>query len=233
MAAVKTQPTAQAQAPSAVAAKALAGGNTSAYAPTSYNAYQAAFTGVDPNAAYQSYGQNAALLAQSVQPSNDAALQAEAAQNAASGLTNSSANSYNLGNLQAQQQAALAAQYASLLGNAQNQWGQFALNDSQGQTANNEFNATQGNAANQFDAGAYNQYLQGLQQTNAQQQNMALGSYLGAFGNTSAGNVWGNAGAGQTSAYNNAFNSQNANNNAWQGVLGSALGSAGSIFGQK
>jgi hypothetical protein len=218
--------------------------------------------GVDPNSAYNQYGATSQMLAQSAAPGDAAALQAAAAQNAGMGLTNSSANSYNLGNLQAQQQAALLGQDASLLNTAQAQYGQEAMQNSALGTANNQFNAgAQNTAANlgyqgtlsqeganqqaantagAYDATAknqftqqnmdqYNNWLASLQGENFNKQNLALQGYLGAFGDTSAGNVYQGAGAGETSAYNNAFNQQNASNNAWEGILGSAIGAGGQI----
>jgi hypothetical protein len=259
------------------------------------NAYNAAFYGQDPNQAFQTYNQSNAMLRGSAAPSNAMALQAEAAQDAAAGITNSSANAYNLGNLQQQQNAALLGQDASLLNTAQGQYGQYAMQNQNLQNANSQFNAGQNtqnsqfnagqgnqmsslgyqgllgqesqnqnaantagqfnagalntagqfnagaaNSANQYDASsqnafteqnmnAYNNWLNSMQNQNFQQQNMALGSYLGAFGDTSAGNVYQNAGGSEAGAYNNAFNQQNANNNAWEGVLGQALGAGGQV----
>jgi hypothetical protein len=175
-------------------------GGVTTMSPTSYQAqyqqylnnpqaYSAAFNSLDPNTAYQTYGQNDALLRQSAQPGNAMALQAAAAQNAASGLTNSSANSYNLGNVQQQQQAALAGQDANLLSNAQNQYGQFAMQ-----------NQSQGNQTNQFNAGAQN--------------TASLAGYQGLLGQMSANQNAGNQAAEYGASSANAasqFNAQNMN----------------------
>lgn len=134
------------------------------------------------------------------------------------------------------QNAASQAGYQGLLGQMsanQSMQNQAAQYNASAQNAAGQFNSQNANAAAGQEQQQYNQWLQSLQQEQFGLGNASLESYLSSFGDTSAAGILGQAGTSAAGAYNNAFNSQNNNNNLWSQVLGQGLGAAGTVFAGK
>lgn len=155
---------------------------------------------------------------------------------ASRGITDSSAASYNMGDLYAQQGAQVSAGEAPMV---QQAFGQTQQDILANQAATNQARATNASASNQATAAnaayynqavtgnedAYNSYLNTLNTAGTGQQNSLLSAYLNSFGpNTGVTNAFGSAIGGVGSTYGDIYGSALSSEGSSMGGIGQGLG---------
>jgi len=201
--------------------------NTS-YANQNATGYNASL--VDPYGANQAYNQYTGLLQQSMAPQFQQENQNLQSDLAARGISDSGAASYEMGNLQAQQGATLAASEAPFVQQMYGyQQGDVSANQ-QAQNASSQFGASALNSAASANQAAYNNYADlnansanqfGLSNLNA--ENSAAQYGASAYNNMSGANanIANNASLYNANMYNNNVNQNfNAYNNYQNELMG-------------
>ena len=159
---------------------------------------------------------------------------------ASRGISDSSAASYNMGNLYAQQGAQIAQGEAPMVQQAFGYTQQDVLANQAAQNSANSGNAAASNEAAAANAGfynqatmanmnAYNQYQSQLFGAGTSEQNALMSAYLNSFGpQTGVTNAFGAEMGALGTAYSGAYD---ANTSGGWGALGSLFGAAGQAAG--